>query len=364
MTNRVASVVGLGGLLALAAFGARAAAAQTPERYPISGDSVAVYNLAGQLKVEGGPGSAVVVEITRHGADAAQLKIATGEIRGRQTLRVMYPDDDIAYPAMGRGSNSTVRVRDDGTFNDGGGGGRLFGRGREVRISGRESGGVEAYADIRVVVPAGRRVAVYLAVGKATVADVDGDVQVHVSSADVDASRTKGRLKLDTGSGNVTVTDVSGEIGLDTGSGDVTVNGVTGTRMKLDTGSGNVTCERVVVDELKVDTGSGDVELTAVKARAVSLDTGSGEVKLDLQSSVDVLDVDTGSGGVTITVPADFGAQVDIETGSGGIDFTGLTIQARKLEQDHIVGQIGDGRGRVKIETGSGGVRLRRGAAE
>ena len=345
-------------VLALTALATRLAPAQAPERYTIAGDDVAVYNLVGQLKVEGGTGAAVLVEVTRHGADAARLKIATGEIRDRQTLRVIYDADEITYPLMGRGSSTTEHVRDDGTFDDGHDR-RLFSRGHEVRISG-SGGGLEAYADLRVVVPVGRRVAVYLAVGKATVTNVDGDLRVSVSSADVEANHTRGRLLLDTGSGNVTVTDVAGEISLGTGSGDVSVTGVTGTGLKLDTGSGNVTCERVAVDGLKVDTGSGDVELTGVKAKDVSLDTGSGNVKLELLSDVELLDVDTGSGGVTITIPADFGAQLDIETGSGGIEFTGLTIQARRLEEDHIVGQIGDGQGRVKIETGSGGVRMRR----
>ena len=346
----------------VATLAARSAPAQTPERFTVPGDDVAVYNLVGQLKVEGGTGTAVVVEVTRHGADAARLKIGTGEIRGRQTLRVIYDADEITYALMERGSNTTEHVRDDGTFDDNHRG-HWLSRGREVRISGSR-GGLDAYADLRVVVPAGKTVAVYLSVGKAVVTNVDGNLDVNVSSADVDASHTRGRLSLDTGSGNVTVTDVAGEIKLDTGSGDVTVTGVTGTGLKLDTGSGNVTCERVAVDDLKVDTGSGDVELTGVRAKSVGLDTGSGDVTLEMLTDLDVLDVDTGSGGVTITVPADFGAQLDIETGSGGIDFTGLTIQARKIEEDHIVGQVGDGRGRVKIETGSGGVRLRRATSE
>src|SRR5207247_6070534 len=105
--------------------------------------------------------------------------------------------------------------------------------------------------------------------------------------------------------------------------------------------------------------GSDAVELTGVKAKNASLDTGSGDVRLELLSDLDLLDVDTGSGGVTITVPANFGAQLDIETGSGGIDFTGLTIQARKLESDHIIGHIGDGQGRGKIEAGAGWVGVR-----
>ena len=184
MLNRVTLIALVVGLAA------RRAPAQTPERYTIAGDDVAVYNLVGQLKVEGGTGAVVVVEVTRHGADAARLKIATGEIRDRQTLRVVYDADEITYPLLERGSNTTERVRDDGTFDDDHD--RRFGsRGREVRISGSR-GGLEAYADLRVVVPVGKRLAVYLAVGKAVVTNVDGDLKVHVSSADVEADDTAG----------------------------------------------------------------------------------------------------------------------------------------------------------------------------
>src|SRR5712692_4911494 len=340
---------------------ARTAGAQATERRTVPGADVAIYNLAGVLRLEPGGGAEVAVEVTRGGSDAAKLRIETGEIRGRQTLRIVYPDDDIVYDALGHwGGETTVDVRDDGTFNDDHGhhgGRRFFGGGHRVRISGRGRG-LDAHADLRVLIPAGKRVAAYLAVGKALVTNVDGDIRVDVSSADVEASHTKGSLILDTGSGDVRVSDVAGDITLDTGSGDVTVTGMTGGHVKLDTGSGNVTATRVEADELKVDTGSGDVEVSGVKARDISLDTGSGEVKLGLLTRFESLGVDTGSGGVTITVPADFGAEVDIETGSGGIDLGGVPVMVTRLESDHIIGKIGDGRGRMKIETGSGGVRL------
>ncbi len=335
-------------------------AAQAVERRTVAGADVAIYNLAGVLRLEPGSGADVAVEITRGGGDAAKLRVETGELRGRQTLRVIYPDDDIVYDALGRsGGATTVDVREDGTFNDdhGNHGRRFFGGGHRVRISGYGRG-LDAHADLRVLIPAGKRVAAYLAVGKALVTNVDGDIRVDVSSADVEASHTKGSLVLDTGSGDVRVSDVAGDITLDTGSGDVTVTGMSGGHVKLDTGSGNVTATRVEADELKVDTGSGDVEVSGVKARDISLDTGSGEVKLGLLTRFESLGVDTGSGGVTITVPADFGAEVDIESGSGGIDLGGVPVMVTRLESDHIIGKIGDGRGRMKIETGSGGVRL------
>src|SRR5207237_3721019 len=94
------------------------AAAQTT-RHVLKGDSVAVYNLVGALRVEAGSGSDVVVDLQRGATDAAKLQVESGPLRGRETLRVIYPDDIIVMPDWGRGGggwNTTLRVRDDGTF--------------------------------------------------------------------------------------------------------------------------------------------------------------------------------------------------------------------------------------------------------
>ncbi|HEV8263914.1 MAG TPA: DUF4097 family beta strand repeat-containing protein [Gemmatimonadales bacterium] len=339
-------------------------AASTPggaqtARYVLKGDSVAVYNLVGELRVEPGSGSDVAVEVRRAGADAARLDVQTGSLRGRETLRVIYPDDLISLPDWGRGSNTTLRVRDDGTFGDSGDrhGWRRAERGREVRITGRGRG-MEAYADLRVTVPAGKNVALYLGVGKAFVSNVDGVIRVDVASADVAADRTRGTLRLDTGSGNIDVRDAAGDVSLATGSGDVTATGVRGTRLKLETGSGNVSLTGAEASELHVGTGSGDVRVTGAKGDDLSFETGSGNIDVTLVATFSVLAIETGSGDVTLAVPPTIGAQVELDTGSGEIDLGGLTMQVRRLESDHITGTIGDGKGRLSIETGSGNVRL------
>ncbi len=298
-------------------------AAQQPERRTLAGGHVAIYNLAGVVRLERGTGSDVVVELTR-------------------------------------GGPATLRVRDDGTFNDQedrGRGGRWSDEGRRVRIAG-SGGGLEAHADVRVAIPAGKRVELYLAVGQAFASNVDSDLRVDVAAANVTADHMKGSLLVDTGSGDVRLSGAEGDVSLDTGSGNVTVSGVTGPEVKLATGSGNVTAERVATDVLMIDTGSGDVAASFVRAGDVKIDTGSGNVRLDLLTDLQVLDVDTGSGDVTINVPADMGAEVDIETGSGDIDLQNVTVRTTRLERDHLTGEIGDGKGRIRIETGSGGVRL------
>jgi len=330
-----------------------AGAAQST-RYVLKGDSVAVYNLVGELRVEPGTGSDVAVQVTRGGADAARLDVQSGPLRGRETLRIIYPEDIISLPDWGRGWNTTLRVRDDGTFGDGGNWRR---EGREVRITGRGRG-LEAYADLRVTVPAGKRVALHLGVGKAFVTNVDGVILVQVASADVSAERTRGTLRIDTGSGNVDARDVSGDVSLESGSGDITASGLHGGRIRLDTGSGNITLTGAEATELHIDTGSGDVTVTGAKGDDLSFDTGSGNVDVALTATFQSLTVETGSGDVTLRVPPTISAEVELDTGSGEIDLGGLTIQVRRLQEDHITGTIGDGRGRLSIETGSGNVRL------
>jgi len=336
------------------------AAAQTT-RQVLKGDSVAVYNLVGELRVEPGSGSAVTVEIRRCGVDADKLEVQTGPLRGRETLRIIYPDDLIVLPDWGRGWSTSLRVRDDGTFGDGRDwhGGGVFREGREVRITGRgRRDGLEAFADLRVAVPAGKSVALYLGVGKAFVTNVDGAIRVSVATADVAAERTRGSLRIATGSGNVDLRDGAGDVTLASGSGNVTASGVRGTRLQLETGSGNISVSDAKAAEFHVETGSGDVDATGAEGDDLSFETGSGNVDVALTATFRSLTIETGSGDVTLKVPPAVGAEVDLGTGSGDIDLGGLTLQVRRIEHDRVTGTLGDGRGRLSIETGSGNVRL------
>jgi len=320
------------------------------DRRSIPGNDVAIYNLAGQMHAVPGTGSDVTVEITRGGADASKLTIATGELHGRQTLRVIYPDDRIVYPKMGRNSNTTIDVDDDGTWS-----GNDRGRHR-VRISGSGSG-LEAYADLTVSVPPGKRVRFFLGAGGAWISNVNGDLSVDVAGADVTTENTKGRLSLDTGSGRVSVKNADGTLDLDSGSGDVTVSGVRGPQLTIDSGSGDVQADDVSVDRLSLDSGSGSVKISGLASKTVTLDSGSGSVDMGFKGNVESMDIDSGSGEVTLRLPAAFSARFDIDAGSGGVR-TDFQLAVSHYESDRLIGTMGDGKGRVHIESGSGQVQL------
>lgn len=306
--------------------------AQEAERYSLQGDAPAVFNLAGNVEIVAGDGSAVQIEVTRNGADASRLQVRTGEIDGRETLRVIYPADEIGYARM-EGGRTSLRVRDDGTFGDG------FGGGDRVTIE--EDADLEAHADLRIVVPEGSRLTVHLGVGEMDVRQVRGDLSLDLSSGRITTRATRGSLSLDTGSGSVELTSVRGST------------------LLVDTGSGSVEGSGVEVDRLEVDTGSGGIRLDEVTATRASLDTGSGSVRLGLLSDVRELEIDTGSGSVTVTIPSNFGARLDLDSGSGGVR-VGLPVKDLDSGRSYLRGTVGDGHGSVEIDTGSGSIRIDR----
>jgi lia operon protein LiaG len=320
--------------------------------YTLTGDQVAIYNLAGTAELVGTDGPDLIVEVRRGGDDGALLRVDVDQIDGRESLRVIYPDDRIHYTAGENGGSTRLRVNEDGTF---GSGGSFFG-GQRVRISSSGSG-TEAWADLRVLVPAGRDVAFYLAVGETRAEGVLGPLRLDTASGSIRTLDTVGRLEIDTGSGGIQVQGAEGEVDVDTGSGPIVTNDVRGPMLEVDTGSGSVRGERIEVESLEVDTGSGSVRLSEVGASRINVDTGSGSVALGLTRDIDELEVDTGSGSVELRIPEALGANVLIRTGSGGVE-SDIPLQVRSSRRGRLDGVIGNGDGRIHIETGSGGVGL------
>ncbi len=329
-------------------------AAQDARTYTLTGESIAIYNLAGAITVVGGGQGAVAVAVHRIGADAGRLTVETGELRGQMTLRVLYPDDQVIYPALGRGSNSSFQIREDGTW-----GGERWGHGREGRrVTVRGSGrGLEAAADLRVTVPEGRRLAIYLGVGRIEATNVAGTIRLDAMSGDVSAQDLRGTLDIDTGSGDVTVDGATGSVTLDTGSGDVSVSDVREGELEIDSGSGTVTGTRLSVRRLAVDAGSGDVRLDGTSTPHAAIETGSGNIHVTLSGTVERLNAETGSGDVTIRLPDAVDAMVELETGSGDLDL-GIPLQLIRKSEGELRGRVGQGRGLIQIETGSGDISL------
>lgn len=356
------------------------------ETLRIEGERVAIFNLAGAVRLVPGTGDAVEVELSRGGADGAALRpeiiqrrIGTHGFGAATALVLHYPSDRIRYP--GFNGSSSLRLATDGTFHDGG-------HGRQVSINGgalgllarlRGSGGeVEAHADLLVRVPPGRSVAIFLAAGQARADGLRADLVVSTGAAPVTVNDHEGRLVADTGSGAVRLNRVMGDVLADTGSGSVELGNIEGSRITADTGSGRVAMEGLRGDRLHVDTGSGSVSGTAldfrghvlvdtgsgsiqlqgVTAGSLRADTGSGTVGLDGLVSAGPVEVDTGSGSVRgkdVRAPT-----LRVDTGSGAVVIGAL--EAADIHVDTGSGRVGldlvSAPARTRIDTGSGGIEL------
>jgi hypothetical protein len=138
-------------------------------------------------------------------------------------------------------------------------------------------------------------------------------------------------------------------IQLDCGSGKVGLTGVRGSDLTINAGSGAVTGVDVDVNGLSAATGSGPLRIDNLRADRISVDNGSGDVSLDLQSDVTALEIDAGSGDVTLTCPKALGASFIVEAGRG------IAIEPPHevvYQESHFIrGRIGDGRGRIHVDS-------------
>lgn len=321
------------------------------KQFTLPGDRVAIYNVAGQVSVSAGAGSAVTVTATPAGAQAAALRFEQGAIDGRETLRIVYPEGDIVYAAIGKGSQTMQRVNADGTFDH-----ADRGRSRRVRIVGSGSG-ADVHADVAVSVPPGHSVEIHLAAGTVSASNVNGSLAFHLSAADLRVTGGRGDIVADVGAGNVEVSGTDGPLRIDTGSGNVRLTDVKATSLDVDTGSGDVIATGVVAMHAAIDAGSGDIELRASQSMESKLESGSGDITVELAGAPGNLDVESGSGDIVLRLPANTGAQVALETGGGRIE-SDFAMQVTRTGSDELQGTIGDGSGRISAETGSGRVQL------
>lgn len=355
--------------LVLAKAGLAQQAVRPGQLVSVSEQRLEIYDAVGTIALRRGTGTDFTIAVTPVGPDAEHLQFFLDRDADRGVFRVVFPADAdrIVAPEGVSSQHTTLRLRADGTFGGDSDSGRdgawwrrlgRAGRGDEVEIGGRS--GLHAWANLEITVPEGRELKLHLAVGRATIDGVSGDVLIDTWSATASATNIAGSWLFDTGSGDVDVRGARGTLRIDTGSGSADVTDVSGELLDVDTGSGSVDATNVQVERFRFDTGSGDVRAERLTARRGVADTGSGSVTLAYAGGpIDDLLIDTGSGGARLTLPEDVDARVSIDTGSGGINVGRGGAIFERRDEDGMVLRFRDGRGRIRIDTGSGGVTIR-----
>jgi lia operon protein LiaG len=326
------------------------------QRYELTGNHVALYNLAGNIRIEAGSGSVTVLEVTKGGRDAERLTVRSSALDGVPTLRVIYPGDEIVASQLERGSNTNLRVDEEGTF----------GRSRDGRRVNIRSGdradrdALHAQADLVVRVPANVRVDAHLAVGKITATNVNGELELETSAGDITVSGSRGKVNAESASGDISVTNVEGDLELESASGGITVDGARSTSIDIEVASGSIRVANAQATDIDLETASGDIRVTRTRAPTLKAESASGSVRAELDGEIRSVELETASGTAEAVLSAGFAGEVEMETASGSIDVD-FPLNVTTQRRNHLRGTVGSGgSARVSLSSASGDVRLLR----
>lgn len=154
------------------------------------------------------------------------------------------------------------------------------------------------------------------------------------------------------------IAGLSARTSVKSGSGDVTLDGVTG-KIEANTVSGVVEAQGLD-GTVSFNSVSGDLALAGGSVTALTASTLSGRVAADIDLAADSkVRISTVSGEVALRLPESTSADVTLTAAAGRIDtsFPELRREDRAITQA-VSGKLGEGAGRLTVNTVSGSVTL------
>ncbi|GAA2419281.1 DUF4097 family beta strand repeat-containing protein [Actinomadura vinacea] len=168
----------------------------------------------------------------------------------------------------------------------------------------------------------------------------DCPLTLNLVSADAVITGMTARTSIRSGSGDVTLDGVTGDVDANTVSGAIEGQGLDG-RVAFTSVSGDLALAGGDIDTLTARTVSGRI--------AADIDlAGSGRIE-----------VNTVSGEVALRIPESAGVRVSLQSAAGRIETSFPELdRAERAVSRGVSGRLGDGSGRLSVNTVSGGVAL------
>jgi|HubBroStandDraft_6_1064221.scaffolds.fasta_scaffold32069_2 hypothetical protein len=229
--------------------------------------------------------------------------------------------------------------------------------GNLIRVSGSGQHTHDVSIDYSIVVPPDTEIHATTGSGDLEVNGIKGPATFTSGSGAISASNIAGDVQAVAGSGAIELSNIQGQVQVTAGSGDITLNAVHG-ETRLHTGSGDLEIADPG-DALEASTGSGDVTIKGASAD-IRLRTSSGDVTVDGNpGNSNYWDIHTSSGDVILQVPPTANFRLYARSSSGDID-AGIPIVMEGTSSKHeLRARIGDGKGRVEVQSSSGSISLK-----
>jgi DUF4097 and DUF4098 domain-containing protein YvlB len=228
--------------------------------------------------------------------------------------------------------------------------------GNLIRIGGAALHTSNVVSNYAVTVPPETEVRASSGSGNIEVNGVKGPVLVNSGSGNIAASNVAGDLQAHSGSGTIQVATIQGQVQATAGSGDINLASVHGD-IRIQTGSGVIRIA-TPAGAVVANTGSGGVSVVGAM-EDLRLRTSSGDIAVrgDPQAGT-YWDFRTSSGNVGMQVSPKASFRFYAKTNSGEINAAIPVIMEGTAGKHALRARIGDGKGRVEVETSSGNVAL------
>jgi hypothetical protein len=170
----------------------------------------------------------------------------------------------------------------------------------------------------------------------------EADLEIRTGDGAVSVAPISGRVAISTGDGSIDAAGLHGEIRLHTGDGSIHATGLEG-RLHADTGDGQMRV-RGRFDSLDLRTGDGHIEALVEPGSKVS----------------EAWSLSSGDGGISMSLPADFGAELDAHAGDGGVVVDAPMTVTGTVSASAVRGTLAGGGGPLRVRTGDGSIHLQR----
>ncbi len=233
-----------------------------------------------------------------------------------------------------------------------------------------------------IIVPKQTDVECSSSFGAIKLADINGNAKAKTSNGSITAENIKGSARLDTSFGSINCNNISGgDIELKTSSGKIGITKAAFGNCSAHTSFGSVTSSELTGKSLTLKSNSGNINLTEASAETADIFTSFGRITCRRITSADLTagsnsgnidiacsdsapaeinaNVTTSFGSIDFLAPPRFSGQVELATNFGSVN-TNLPITITgEVSKKKLTGKIGEGTGRLHLETRSGSIKIK-----
>jgi len=200
--------------------------------------------------------------------------------------------------------------------------------------------------------------------GEITAEHVKGPVQLQTSYGSINCNDVSGGdIKLKTSSGKIALSKASfGDCDVDTAYGSIRTDELTGNSIRLHSASGSITVRQASAKTADMSTSYGRIDCQQITANDIAAKSGSGNIDIACSEKTPAeitASAVTAYGSIEFTAPPGFAGQVELSTSYGSVR-TDLPIMITgEVSKKKLAGTVGQGKGKLHLETRSGSIRLK-----